>query len=701
MTRRRLAALLAFSVFCLQAVHASDDTLDEIVVTAGLRISSVADLPESVTVLDGATLRSAGVQHFEDVLGLVPDLNWSGGTSRPRFFLLRGVGEVEQYQGAPNPSVGFLIDDIDFSGVGMPATLFDTQQIEVLRGPQGTAYGANALAGLISVRTTDPGDEFDVNGEVTGATYDTRSAGLVVGDGFDSGDAGWRLVAQQYRSDGFRHDAYLDENSTNGYDESTVRGKLRWQVTDSLRADLTLMHVNIDNGYDSWSIYNTYTTYSNQPGRDAQLSNGAALRLVDTIAGVGELRSVTSAASSKITYSFDGDWGNDVLWGQYAPYDYFQDDNRTRRTLAEDLRLIGDPSRALFGRVRWLAGVYVLRLTESDDLVYTYDDQYDGAGSSALTSKYSATNVALYGSLDTDLGPRSVITAGLRLEHRVARYADSADVDTPFPSETNRMIGGNLSVTRTVADGEHLYVTVARGYKGGGFNIGSQILSEQRAFNPESLWSVETGLKHTRADSPLELQADVFYMRRQNMQVYLSEQLLPNNPLDYVFYTQNASSGENYGLEAEGSYRLTDRWRLSGSASLLRTRYIGVTGLFAGLDIDGRAQPFAPEYKVSAALEYQHPSGWFARFDAYAVDSFYFYTSDAQTSKAHTLENGRVGYKRGQWTTSLWAHNLFNAHYAQQGFDFGLIPPNYPVQSFLDQGDPRQVGLTVNYQLRP
>ena len=410
---------LAAYFLVVQPILGADDSLDEIVVTAGLRSSSVAESPQSVTVLDGETLRAAGVQHFEDVLGLVPDLNWTSGTSRPRFFQLRGIGEVEQYQGAPNPSVGFLIDDIDFSGVGMPATLFDTQQIEVLRGPQGTAYGANALAGLISVRTADPGTEFELKSEVTGATYDTRAVGLAVGDGMAAGSAGWRVVAQQYLSDGFRHNAYLDQNSTNGYDEGTLRGKVHWQVTDALSADLTLMHVNIDNGYDAWSIYNTRTTYSNQPGRDAQLSNGAALRVTESL-GIGELRSVTSAASSKITYSFDGDWGNDALWGPYAPYDFFQSDDRTRRTLAEDLRLIGDPSRALFGRVRWLAGVYALRLTESDNLLYMYDDQYDGAGSSGLTSRYTATNVALYGSLDADLGPRD---AHRRPARRAARSA--------------------------------------------------------------------------------------------------------------------------------------------------------------------------------------------------------------------------------------------------------------------------------------
>src|SRR5260370_11642225 len=167
-----LCGPLMASIVVVHPGVSAGDTLDEIVVTAGLRATSVAELPESVTVIDRDTLRAAGVQHCEDVLGLIPDLNWAAGTSRPRFFQLRGIGEVEQYQGAPNPSVGFLIDDIDFSGVGMPATLFDTQQIEVLRGPQGTAYGANALAGLVSVRNAHPRSGVVFSSRVTGADYD-------------------------------------------------------------------------------------------------------------------------------------------------------------------------------------------------------------------------------------------------------------------------------------------------------------------------------------------------------------------------------------------------------------------------------------------------------------------------------------------------------------------------------------------------
>src|SRR6188474_2588747 len=151
-----LFASAALLLHGANVIAADDEALEEVIVTATLREQSLVETPVSITVLNERTLQDAGRQHFEDVLAAVPNLNWAGGTSRPRFFQIRGVGEREQYEGAPNPSVGFLIDDIDFSGLGMPATLYDVKQIEVLRGPQGTQYGANALAGLIVVRGNEP-----------------------------------------------------------------------------------------------------------------------------------------------------------------------------------------------------------------------------------------------------------------------------------------------------------------------------------------------------------------------------------------------------------------------------------------------------------------------------------------------------------------------------------------------------------------
>ncbi len=699
----------AVVIVCMASAPAlGQESLQEIVVTASLRDTPVQDLPESVTVLDADTLRAAGVQHLEDVLSLIPNLSWASGTSRPRFFLMRGIGEVEQYQGAPNPSVGFLIDDIDFSGIGMPATLFDTKQVEVLRGPQGTVYGANALAGLINVRTEDPSKDFLLRGEATVGDYDTRAGGFAVSDSLASGEAGWRLAAQQYRSDGYRNNVYLGRDDTNGYNEGTLRGKLFWQITPTLRADLALMDVDLNNGYDAWSINNSFTTQSNQPGRDAQQSLGASLKLSLTSFSFGELRSVSSAAQSHIVYSFDADWGNDPFWAAccgYSPYDYFEQDRRQRNTVAEDLRLIGDADHMLFGRVQWLVGTYFLRLTETDALLDTWNDQSIGQGSNLLLSDYTATNSALYTSLDTKLSERSSLTLGLRAEQRQANYQDSADVNQPFPVERDTMYGGNLSWTLRTSEQQSLYATLARGYKGGGFNIGSQIPSDERRFAPEYLWSLETGIKRSSADKTLQWQSDVFYMRRENMQVYSSCQLDQNNPATFVFFTQNASHGENYGLESQGQWQITQRWQLEGSAGLLHTRYLGYDSqalACAGssyLALDGRAQSFAPEYQFSAALSYTHPSGVFARLDSFATDGFYFAAGQNQVAQAYQLVNLRLGYGRAGWEASVWSRNLLNTVYPLQGFYFGLVPPNFPNQRFVQNGDPRTVGLTLRYEI--
>jgi iron complex outermembrane recepter protein len=673
------------------ASAAEGEALEEVLITASLRSTPLRELPQSATVLDSETLRAAGVQHFEDVIGLIPGLSWASGTSRPRYFQIRGIGEVEQYQGAPNPSVGFLIDDIDFSGVGMPATLFDLDRIEVLRGPSSTVYGANALAGLISVRGRDPGREFELGGEATLADYGTAALGVVAGDGRTDGTAGWRLAAQRYQSDGFRQNAYLRRDSTNGYDESTVRAKLAWDPNSQLHAALTLLYADIDNGYDAWSVDNSRVTLSNQPGRDAQRSSGGALRL-DYTTRLGTWRSVTSAAHSDIDYSFDGDWGNDQYWGAYAPYDYFEGHRRTRSTVAQDLRFVGNGIPLPFGSLSPVLGAYLLRLREDDVQLDTWSDQYYGAGQSTLISNYQANNVALYGSLEMPTDLNGKLSLGLRGERRTADYADSSD--EPFPQARSQMVGGNLSWLWEPSAARRYYVTLARGYKAGGFNIGADIDPAQRQFGAETLWNLELGLRATEFDGNLDLQADIYAMRRTSMQVYNSRQLLPNNPLTYVFYTDNAAHGDNAGLEAELHWRPQPHWMLAATAALQDTRYLGYVN--DGLDLRGREQAFAPPWQASLSAEYQHPAGAFLRADLQGQDGFYFSSSHDQKARARNLLNLRVGWRTRNWTASLWAHNLFNTVYSVQGFYFGDEPPDFPVKLYLQNGDPRQVGATLS-----
>jgi outer membrane receptor protein involved in Fe transport len=665
--------------------------LEEIIVTASLREEALADVTSSATVLGSATLEAAGLQHFADVLGLVPNLNWSGGTSRPRYLQLRGIGELEQYQGAPNPSAGFLVDEVDFSGVGMPATLFDVEQVEVLRGPQGTRYGANALAGLVKVRTRDPSADPDLRIEAVAGDDGVRGAGLAGGGpvGPDGERAAWRAVVHRYRQDGFRRNVYLGREDTNGRDELTLRGKLRLRPADDWQVDAGLMYVDLDNGFDAFVPDNSLHTLSDRPGRDAQRSIGASFAVE---AGLDEslLQSVTAWADSEILYSFDGDWGNDPYWGEFAPYDYFSRYDRERSTLSQDLRWLSR-SRAEDAGLGCLAGVYFLRLEEQ---ALQRDDFSGVPFRPPLASDYVADSFAVYGELEWNVSGRLIGSAGLRLENRSSSYEDS---DGARFEPDDSMLGGHLSLRGELGPASNWYATLSRGFKAGGFNIGQLVPAERREFSPEYLWNLETGLRLAQPERGYEGSVSLFYMWRGDQQVATSFQLDPGDPLSYVFYTDNAARGRNYGLEAEFAWAVHPGVVLRASLGLLHSEYLDYR--YGERDLDGRDQAHAPRWQYSLTGEWRAPTGWMLRADLEGRDAFYFDTSHDQRSSAYHLLNLKAGYAGARWSAYLWGRNVFDERYAVRGFYFGLEPPDYADRLYTQRGDPRQAGITLEWRL--
>ena len=467
---------------------AAADDLDEVVVTGVLRAQPLGDVAGSVSVLDAGTLRDGGQQHFQDVLALVPNLNWAAGGSRPRYFQIRGIGEREQYEGAPNSSVGFLIDDMDFSGVGMPATLFDLQQIEVLRGPQGMQYGANALAGLIVVRSNEPRDELGYSLQAGVGDYGTRSVGFAATGPAAALNSAWRVSVEKSRSDGFIRNTFLNRDDTNGRDELTARLKWHAQLASDTTLDFTFLHADLDNGYDAWTLDNSRTSLADQPGEDSQRANGASLRLSSGGAGSNVLTAIGSYVRSKSVNSFDADWGNAASWAPYT-YDYIGRFERERDTGTLELRL-ASPTANEVGDVAWLMGAYALRLLEDGADLEVGDYAEPGYASSnlaVLDFGYGATNLALFGQLDGRLAERWRWSAGLRLEQRRAHYRDVGDEDgVPRAANLtarNRMLGGQLTLTRALGDAANTYLSLSRGFKAGGFNLGA-VPDAARRFGP-------------------------------------------------------------------------------------------------------------------------------------------------------------------------------------------------------------------------
>ena len=144
------AALISATISPITAL-AQTRTLEEVIVTAELLESNALSLPNSVTVIDTAQIEQRNAQHLEDLIALAPNVNFTTGASRGRFIQVRGIGERSEFQTPIINSVGLIVDGIDLTGITTAASALDVQQVEVLRGPAGTLYGANALAGLINI----------------------------------------------------------------------------------------------------------------------------------------------------------------------------------------------------------------------------------------------------------------------------------------------------------------------------------------------------------------------------------------------------------------------------------------------------------------------------------------------------------------------------------------------------------------------
>jgi outer membrane receptor protein involved in Fe transport len=691
----------ALNLFPTAYAAETGDKFDEIIVTATLRSVSLEELPGSASVLNESTLRDAGQQHFEDVLPLVPNLNWAGDTSRPRYFQIRGIGELQQYQGAPNPSVGFLIDDIDFSGLGSAATLFDVDHIEVLRGPQGTLYGANALAGLIYVKSADPSDTFGGRAEVDAGDYNEQSYGAVLTGPVNALDSAFRLAVQQYTSDGFYHNAYLGRSNTDNRDELTMRGKWRYQPNEEWRVDVTLMRTQINNGYDAFAIDNSRITESDNPGADRQYSTGVSAHSTYTGLGSATLTTIATYADTKVNYGFDADWGNPVLWAPYTD-NFTEDQIRHRSTRSLEIRLGDTPTKESPHGLSWLVGVYAFELRESltDTQAGIYVDPFDATQNSdsltVVSSEYRSRNGAVYGQLDGNFSERARWSVGLRGERHTSRYSDTTtNLDAPTTANNfgpaDNLWGGQVSIDYRIADGQNVYALIARGYKASGFNLSPGLPANQLLFGPESDLNLEIGHKAQVIDGRLQINTSLFYMVRHNEQLITGEQLDPSNPNTFIFYTGNAKSGFNYGLESTASWAATQGWVFGGSLGLLQSEYRGFVQ--NGVTFPDRALPHAPPWQAAINATWHDPRGPYARLDITGMGSFFYDLPPNQTrSSAYGLVNGKLGWETTRWEAYLWGRNLLDKNYTVRGFYFGDEPPDFNNKLYVQLGEPRNWG---------
>ena len=666
---------------------ARDATIEEVVVTATLRDTDARAVPSSVSVIDADALARREATHLDDVLGAVANLNFAKGASRARFLQLRGVGERGQFEEPLNPSVGLIVDGVDLSGVGTVAGLFDVAQVEVLRGPQGTLYGANALAGLINIVTRAPTDAAEGHAALRVGNYGGHGAGIAV-SGALSERARGRLAAHLQRSDGFIRNDHLGRRDTDNVDETTLRARLAIDLSATTELNLALGALDADNGYDAFSLDNARATLADQPGHDRQKTAYGTARIDWHGAGVSA-RGHVAVARSDIAYGYDVDW----VYAGFHPwgYSYTDDYLRDRATRTAEVRLRSEPPSRLFGdSTDWTVGWYLL----DQDVDLTR--RYTGLDAD-FASAFGVRRHAVYGQTDTDLSARATLTVGARLERHEAAYRDSNGIAFA-PEDT--MLGGRVALRQALSARTHVYVAAARGYKAGGFNADGTLAADLRVYGPETLWNYEAGLVGALRDGALALRLAIFTMRRDDVQIESSQSRRnADGSTEFVQYVGNAAQGANTGAEFELTYSGLDNARLFARLGLLRTEYQDfVTG--NGESFDGREQAHAPGYQVNIGGEYTFPTrrgAFFAGLEADARDAFYFSDNHNLKSKAYQLVHASAGYRSGGWNVRVWGRNLADEDYFVRGFFFGNDPRDgYTARGFTQLGAPRRFGVSAS-----
>tara|TARA_B100000795_G_scaffold77047_1_gene54951 strand:+ start:5579 stop:7702 length:2124 start_codon:yes stop_codon:yes gene_type:complete len=683
--------LFLIILICGSPLAAADKEIEEVIVTSDFRNATLLDTAASITIFDDSIIKNRQAKHLEELLNLAPNVNFSSGASRGRFIQIRGIGERSQFIEPLNPSVGILIDGIDFTGIAGAATTMDIKQVEILRGPQGTLYGANALAGLINLTSNQPTE--NVQGELSLAigSHNTKTMAAAMGGSLSS-DVNYRVAVQSHTSDGYTTNDFLIKDDTDNIDELSLRAIFDWQASDDLSLKLTLFRVDADNGYDAFSLDNTRNTLSDKPGHDRQESSAVALHSNWQANEQFDVVSLISFADSDLEYGYDEDWAFPAICaGQECDgWEYNSEDNylRDRDNSTLDVKLVSKKPVSLFGRhADWVFGVYARQQDEQLLRQYTYN-------ASDFSSNFDTKNRAIYGQLDIDISSDLSLITGLRLESRKATYNDSDGVDHRVDEN---LWGGRIALQYKLDDSAMVYGLVSRGYKAGGVNSDSSLSSQDREFDTELMWNFEIGLKGSWFEQRLQTRVSVFYQQRKDIQIKQSlvQSRDDSNASDFTDYFGNSGKGTNYGMEVEVNWLASEVLSVQGSLGLLETDYD--TPLSANLD--RRDQAHAPLYQfaLGASLQVSENLIWTA--DIEGKDKFYLSSSHDEQSDSYWLLNTNLAYSADQWSLSVWGRNLTDKDVIVRGFGgFGNDPRKYyATEPYYQLGEPRTFGVSGQY----
>jgi outer membrane receptor protein involved in Fe transport len=673
----------------------SGRVLEEIIVTATKRDVALQDLPMSVGVLTGQQLKDIGAIGLEDYYRLIPSLHAHDAPFGGNSVIIRGLADSDNFQSTEALSA-FYIDDTSINYVSSlfanpgSASLVDVERVEVLRGPQGTLVGANAMGGAVRVITAEP--------DIRGALYkgelnlsstahgDLNYGGQFIVNQPTSENSALRVAAFYQSDGGFIDDIGLQRKDVN--DRERLGGRLSWlwNVSDNFEALVRIYSEHINTGGYNYTdpvgkleiglaTQGDYQVALLSPEEREEELSITSLRLRWTL-GWGEIYSATSWYEKDTRSTLD--WSKELFYDFFGFWHVapFATDSR-QRDITQEFRISSDSD----GSLGWLAGFYYLDqeadlgavgvlpgilevcppcgfLVPPDEVILRVNDVQ------------TRQDTAFFGEINWRFTDELEATVGGRWYH-IERSLKTGGSFGPFPlagySEGSASdFVPKVSLSWDVSEQTMLYGLVSKGFRPGQFNDGLsvQLCDARSVIDSDELVNYEAGVKFRTADQRFNMNATLFHIDWDDMQTSITKPGCPST------FLENAGKASSDGVEVELNWLVTERFSLQGSFGYNKAE---LAEAIPRVDIDapaGTRIPNTPEWTASLAgtwnFRWNENVPGYVRADAQYVGSrtVHFDQSPQNLTltslDAYTLVNLRAGGDLGHWRTELFVTNLFD-----------------------------------------
>ena len=696
-------------------------SLDEVIIEgftsvkgrARKRLESIQSMPESVVAVTSQEIEMTGIDDIGSFLTQIPGISY-GESQDPGTVIIsvRGIPQI-RYGASP---IATVVDGVYLASADLTSqSLFDIDQIEVIKGAQGLFYGKNAIGGAVIITTKQPKNEFEGKAKLgygNGNSYkfETNFSGSLVDN-----KTYYRLGVNYANTDGFIKNTTLNQN-VDFRSDLGLRGMLKFKLGSKSLLSFTGQHNDTKSGAITFINSNENVDF-----KDFDPNSFGGSPTADFL-GEGSLKSTILAASFETSFSsfklmshtsfsdvnlfYDGDYLS------FAPIDVYgptpaatQAMTRDSRTINEELRLVSSNADA---KLKWNLGLFYQNINSDWDTSAFYnqdptDVNYTNTVEDKITADDNKLNsIGLFGFLEYDISQKFNISAGLRNEWETLENTENVSGVNSKRSYT--AFQPKLSAAYKFLKDKMLYASYSKGFRSGGYNplvIAASGINKE--IDPEFTNTFEIGTKTSFWNNRFILNLAYFDTVFENQQVYRFGSDGTRSFLGTINFEESKSSG----FEIDTKLRVSKHLDILGGASFINTE---ITKAFEASAI-GNKIPFAPQSSYYIGIFTNFKTGENSKITANInienKGKKYWFADDYGTDQENvfqnpfTLVNTKMIYEVKDFSIGVWGRNIFNTKYNQEWWPFGVFdgdPTGGPIGDIRTPSQPVSYGIDLTYK---